>query len=503
MRTLSARILLGFAALTITFAVITATVVVNMQQVEDEILVIRKGYVPLAMISKELERRQESLRNYLEELSDAPNANVAQRMLSRVRGARDTAVTNSRHVLEVLDGLDVDSHMTVSRRRIEVLQTTVTDADGLYRKVMAAPPLVHADGTPLDPRQVDASDALVQLRTAERRIAEQVKQLAEGLENSTYQNMATLESGQSTLRIRTIYLGIAAIALALLTSIWGVITLRPLRRLRDAARRVAAGDYASRIDVRGPSEVADLARELNSMAAAVQERERELVRSERLAAVGKMAAQITHEVRNPLSSIGLNTELLEEELLAVPNADEARALCRAITFEVDRLTAITEEYLAFGRLPKSKLAPESVNPMVTALVTFVREDLAAKKVELACELAPGDPVAMVDAAQLRQCLVNLVRNASEAVASNHGGKVTLRTRQVGVRVEISVEDDGVGIPADVLPRLFDPFFSTKDQGSGLGLALTQQIVKDHGGDLTVASTVGKGTTFTVSVPAGK
>ncbi len=503
MRTLSARILLGFAALTITFAVITATVVVNMQQVEDEILVMRKGYVPLAFISKEMERRQENLRNYLEELTDAPNANVAQRTLNRVRNARDTAVTNSRHVLEVLDGLDVDPHMTVTRPRLEALQAAVTDMDALYRKVMASPPLVPADGTALDPRHADALAALVQLKSAERRIADQVKQLAEGLENSTYQNMATLENGQSTLRIRTIYLGIAAIALALLTSIWAVITLRPLRRLRDAARRVAAGDYASRIEVRGPSEVSDLARELNSMAAAVQERERELVRSERLAAVGKMAAQITHEVRNPLSSIGLNTELLEEELLAVPNADEARALCRAITFEVDRLTAITEEYLAFGRLPKSKLAPESVNPMVTALVTFVREDLAAKKVELVCELAAGDPVAMVDAAQLRQCLINLVRNASEAVVSNHGGKITLRTRLVGVRVEISVEDDGVGIPADVLPRLFDPFFSTKDGGSGLGLALTQQIVKDHGGDLTVTSTVGKGTTFTVSVPAGK
>jgi signal transduction histidine kinase len=119
------------------------------------------------------------------------------------------------------------------------------------------------------------------------------------------------------------------------------------------------------------------------------------------------------------------------------------------------------------------------------------------------ELAAGDPVALVDASQLRQCLINLVRNASEAVAANGGGNVTLRTRVVGMRVEIAVEDDGVGIPADVLPRLFDPFFSTKEGGSGLGLALTQQIVKDHGGDLTVTSIPQKGTTFTVSVPADK
>jgi signal transduction histidine kinase len=281
-------------------------------------------------------------------------------------------------------------------------------------------------------------------------------------------------------------------------TMWVVIALRPLRRLQAAARRVAAGDYGSRIEERGPSEVADLARELNTMATAVEERERELVRSERLAAVGKMAAMITHEVRNPLSSIGLNTELLEDE---VEGNQEARDLVRAIHREVDRLTAITEEYLTFARLPKPKLAPEAINPLVGALAAFVRGDLAAKKVELKVDLAPGDPIAIIDAAQLRQCLINLVRNASEALGAKESGTVTLRTRAAGDRIVIDVEDDGVGIPPDVLPRLFDPFFSTKEGGSGLGLALTQQIVKDHGGDLAVQSTVGKGTTFTVSVPA--
>src|SRR5207248_4246332 len=111
-----------------------------------------------------------------------------------------------------------------------------------------------------------------------------------------------------------------------------------------------------------------------------------------------------------------------------------------------------------------------------------------------------DPIALVDAAQLRQCLINLVRNAAEAVAAKGGGKVTVRTRRAGDRVAIEVEDEGTGIPADVLPRLFDPFFSTKEGGSGIGLSLTQQIVKDHGGDLDVASTVGRGTTFTLTVP---
>ena len=169
-----------------------------------------------------------------------------------------------------------------------------------------------------------------------------------------------------------------ACSLGLLVTVWVTLSLRPLGRLRDAARRIAAGDYASRIDERGPAEVADLAREFNSMGRAVEERERELVRSERLAAVGKMAAMITHEVRNPLSSIGAQHRAARGRARRAAERRARRAtLCRAIHREVDRLTAITEEYLAFARLPKPRLAAESVNPLVGALAAFVREDLAA------------------------------------------------------------------------------------------------------------------------------
>jgi signal transduction histidine kinase len=204
-------------------------------------------------------------------------------------------------------------------------------------------------------------------------------------------------------------------------------------------------------------------------------------------------------VRNPLSSIGLNTELLEDEL--GDSASEARELCRAIHSEVNRLTEVTETYLGL-RGGKPKLARESLNAIIGDLVGFVRSDLATRHVELATELDPDDPPGYVDANQIRQCLINLVRNAADAVAAKGGGRLVLRTRSDGRRVEIAVEDNGVGIAAEVLPRLFDPFFSTKEGGSGLGLALTQQIVRDHGGEIHVASRVGRGTTFTLSIPAG-
>jgi signal transduction histidine kinase len=212
-----------------------------------------------------------------------------------------------------------------------------------------------------------------------------------------------------------------------------------------------------------------------------------------------MAAMITHEVRNPLSSIGLNTELLEEELARMPDAsaEEGRALCRSIMREVDRLTAITEEYLAFARLPTPRLSPEAIDTVVGNLATFVREDLAARDVALAVELAGDLPRAMIDEGQIRQSLLNLVRNSAEAGARH----VWLRTRRgADDRIEVEVADDGPGIAADALPRLFDPFFSTKAAGTGLGLALTQQIVRDHGGDIRVTSAPGGGASFVVSVP---
>jgi two-component system NtrC family sensor kinase len=507
MRTLSARILLGFAALTVTFGVITATLVVNMRQVEREVLLIGGGYVPLALDLKDLFRYQEDVRSYLggdtvkggEDMMEAQSVQIAQYRLKSNRKQRDKALAATRITFEGLDGLaDVDpKHFAITRPKIEALQATVLETEPLYDLVVANPPIKVE--RPFDLKHAAAYEALEKLRILEQKLVGRVNDLSLQLDTRVQNTTHDLENNEKTLWVRTIYLGVAAVLLGLITTIWVVITLRPLRRLRDAARRVAAGDYGSRIVERGPAEVVDLAREFNAMGRAVEERERELVRSERLAAVGTMAAMITHEVRNPLSSIGLNTELLEDEL--GPDAEEARNLCNAITHEVDRLTAITEEYLLFARLPKPKIQPEPINPMVSSLAAFVRKDLAAKQVELATELGEGDLTALVDASQMRQCLINLVRNAADAVTTKGGGHVTLRTRRLGARIAIQVADDGVGIAPDVLPRLFDPFFSTKEGGSGLGLALTKQIVKDHGGDLKVESVVGRGTTFTVSVPA--
>jgi len=501
LRTLSARVVLGFAVLIVAFGVTTAFVVAYMDQVVDEISIIRTRYVTLAFQTRDLARKEDALIGYLDDLS---NELTPKRVELRLHGYQLGRRKTLEEIGHTLDGLRVArgswhrTNVEEASAEVRLIENEIPQLDPLYKTLLAAPPLDHrADGIPDDHALVAAAtQARAALKDKETAIKQHTDQLAKNMEGKVADTALILEMNEARLRTFTIVLGAGAIVIGLLVTLWATLTLRPLRRLRDAAKRIAAGDYGSRIAEKGPAEVADLAREFNVMGRAVQERERELVRSERLAAVGKMAAMITHEVRNPLSSIGLNTELLEEELAQMPNGEEGRALCRAITREVDRLTAITEEYLAFARLPTPRLAAEQIDTVVGNLATFVREDLAARGVTLVSELAGDLPRAMIDEGQIRQALLNLVRNAAEA----GGAHVWLRTRRGGdERVEVEVADDGPGIPTDAIPRLFDPFFSTKEGGTGLGLALTQQIVHDHGGDIRVASH-GQGATFVVSVP---
>ena len=194
------------------------------------------------------------------------------------------------------------------------------------------------------------------------------------------------DDGETALSM-AIALGAAGLAVAGAVFLFTLRSLRPLSVLRAHARQLGKGDYTQRTGVTSGDEIGDLAREFNAMADAIEEREQRLIRSERLATVGKMAAQITHEVRNPLSSIGLNAELLDEEI--AERGEEARRLVTSIISEVDRLTEITEEYLRFARLPRPKLDREDVGAVVASLVDMSRGELAQGGIDVTVDIAPG------------------------------------------------------------------------------------------------------------------
>jgi signal transduction histidine kinase len=221
--------------------------------------------------------------------------------------------------------------------------------------------------------------------------------------------------------------------------------------------------------------------------------EERLLQAERLATVGRFASQIAHEIRNPLSSISLNIELLEDEL--TESSDEARNLIRSVLKELDRLNDIVSEYLQFSRFPKPHLKRGRVDDVIRDLVQHFK---ASDSIKVEMSLESSSPEVWIDDSLLRQVLENLLRNGAEAIEG--AGSLRLETDVIDRFLVIRVKDSGVGIPPEIQPRLFEPFFTTKAHGTGLGLATSQQIIFEHNGHLLVESQPGKGSTFSILLP---
>jgi len=262
---------------------------------------------------------------------------------------------------------------------------------------------------------------------------------------------------------------------------------------------LAVGVVANR-ERRARAEVERLNAELTGALTRLQGAQAELVVAERMATVGKLSLKVAHEVRNPIAAIELNAELVGDLVKerGGPDMEEAATLVTAIREQVNALDAITEEYLAFARFPRPQYDEDSVNEMVAALVEFVRPVAARQGSSVEATADQTVPPMAIDRTLLRQAILNLVKNGLEALGRD--GKLTVSTRRVDDHVEIAIRDTGPGIAPDVGKQLFEQFFTTKPQGTGLGLYISRQIIEEHGGTLRWESAPGAGTTFTASLP---
>jgi signal transduction histidine kinase len=227
---------------------------------------------------------------------------------------------------------------------------------------------------------------------------------------------------------------------------------------------------------------------------------------DRLSVLGEMAAGLAHEIRNPLGAIKGAGQLLSPKDME----PEQGEFVQVILEEVERLDSVVRQFLDYARPYRGRLQPMEVGPVVERLATLLRAEERDPPVRVAVDLAPEVPPVMGDADQILQICLNLARNACEAMAAT-GGELRLSTALVTERaadrpdgqrrrVEIRVADTGPGIPEDVRRNLFVPFFTTKKGGTGLGLAISQRIAQNHGGEITVRSRPGRGTTMTVRLP---
>jgi two-component system NtrC family sensor kinase len=282
----------------------------------------------------------------------------------------------------------------------------------------------------------------------------------------------------------------------------------PTRALLVAAQRLAAGDLRQRVAPdESIAEIASLGHAFNSMAESIEERDEqlrqraqeEIMKSERLAMIGRLAAGVAHEINNPLGGILLFSRLLLKKSSA-EGVD--RENLERIAREAERCQKIVQGLLEFARQREPKAERLDLNELIEKTLALVEGQALFHNIEIERRLARGLPPVRVDGSQMQQVFMNVIMNAAEAMDGRGKLTVTSEHDAASRRVEVSFADTGCGITEENLGRLFEPFFTTKEvgRGTGLGLSISHGIVERHGGSLRVASRAGQGATFTVSLP---
>lgn len=348
-------------------------------------------------------------------------------------------------------------------------------------------------------------------------------------------SMAPLENALRTARHQFLW---ATLVLVVIIGVVAAVFIRrvvqrPVLELFEGTRRIAGGDLDTRIKVHGRDELARLGEAFNRMAGdlsaarrevtewsqtleeKVVEKTEELSRAQRqvlhmekMASLGKLSATVAHELNNPIGGMRTYARLvrreLEEQPLEAAVREELVRYLSLVEKECGRCGAIVQNLLLFARRTGAEMAPVDLNEVVERSLMLVRHHLEISGVKLNSEPLSGDSRIVADAGQLQQALVALLVNAVEAMQGLKGGEgeLTVRLAAGADEVRIDVADTGVGIPPDVLPQIFEPFFSTKEaeNGVGLGLAVVYGIVQRHGGHIEVESTLGQGTVFRLRLP---
>ncbi len=292
---------------------------------------------------------------------------------------------------------------------------------------------------------------------------------------------------------------------SILTAVYVETLIRPILNLHQTMKRAGAGDLGARAAVRRGDEVGELADAFNRMMDELEEshqrdqvRRAQLAHTEKMVAVGTLAAGVAHEVNNPLAGILTCIDTLRE------NPDDGDLRGRYLDLVEDGLKRIShtiQNLLDFSRLRDISPEPTSINHNIHHVVELVDYQLRKNHVEVRLDLDPDEPTVLADHFQMEQLFLNLVLNAMQAMPG--GGVLTLRTGWRGDRVFAEVADTGVGISGEIRDRIFDPFFTTREvgEGTGLGLAVSYSIVTAHRGAIEVDTQTGRGSTFRVVLPA--
>lgn len=491
-RSVRTQVVAGFATLIVAFGAVAGWSLQRQQRTVRSLRVANEVYLQLTAALGEDRGNQGQLATVLDRLVDERDRVGSQTFIAVTRRSRRGRLAGAQAMVQRSLGLALDADdrrlLEETARGLVLVDRLWADDeplfDGLLRTLTSAD-LARArrEEAELLARELRSKD---QLSRVIRALQARVRALSDGAERQQAQ----------TLRLTLVATAVACL-LGVLTTLRARRVLDPLARLRDRAQAVARGELGTVPVPAAEDEIGELAQEFERMVGAMGARDVALreanekrLQAERLAAVGRMAAHVTHEVRNPLSSMALNAEMLGDELDALGEpGSESRRLVRSIQREIDRLTRLTEEYLRVARLPTPRLQREDLGALVDETLRFVAQEMAVAGVAVTEALEEGVPPVRADESQLRQALLNLLRNAREAMelagvaAPRVVVRVTARARDGAPGAAVCVSDSGPGLSDEAQAHLFELFFTTKARGSGLGLSLSREIALAHGGSL--------------------
>jgi two-component system NtrC family sensor kinase len=485
-----ARIFAGFAVVFVSFASVAGVSLWEHQRTATTLRILHEGYLPLSLSISEARATQGAFATMVERTLEGADTVAAEGWLEVARRFRPFALRRA------LEAANQAQRLVKAERDKATLTTLRTELEAVLFEYELAEDDFDALSSSLTGRDRAArvaslSSIRIREREAQLHLTRAWTLIGERIAVTSRQAREDERRAIALL----MGLGLLALAMSVTVTVWTQRVLSPLTTLSSRVLAVARGDLSPHSEPHADDEIGRVASEFERMVSALAERDAQLRQSERLAAVGRLAAHVTHEVRNPLNSIRLNVELLQEDVADFE--PEAGRMLASIVREVDRLTDITDQYLRLVRLPEPKPKPTNLAELVRDVTAFLAPEMERANVAVELSLEPALTVP-IDEGQIRQALLNLWRNAREAMPEGGALQITLVLEKGHAR--LCLADSGSGIPETEREKIFDLFYTTKQHGTGLGLPLTLQIIAAHGGRIECLARAGGGTVFEVWLP---